>query len=307
MKNKYKYFSPISDVDFKKLFASEQNDALRIQLLNSIITDGSPVVSAELLDPVHVAGVETTAVFDLYCQREDGSRIIVEMQRAVSRVFLNRALAYSSLAFLDQWKAGWKYEIERVYFIGILDGIIFPDSPDRPFTTIMLMSVDEPHFIANEKYLQIFVELPKLASVMPERMTDGELFLNAMRNISTWDERPTAYQDKKLDLLFSESIYGGLTDEERVQHDKQMTTEYEYLDGIRVEKERSRQEGYAEGKAEGEAKGRAEGLAEGRAEGLNEGIHSTRLEIATKLKAAGMDPAAISEITGLSAEAVAAL
>ena len=94
MKNKYKYFSPISDVGFKKLFASEQNDALRIQLLNSIITDGSPVVSAELLDPVHVAGVETTAVFDLYCQREDGSRIIVEMQRAVSRVFLNRALAY---------------------------------------------------------------------------------------------------------------------------------------------------------------------------------------------------------------------
>ena len=134
---------------------------------------------------------------------------------------------------------------------------------------------------------------------MPERMTDGELFLNAMRNISTWDERPPAYQDKKSDLLFSESIYGGLTDEERVQHDKQMTTEYEYLDGIRVEKERSRQEGYAEGKAEGEAKGRAEGL--------NEGIHSTRLEIATKLKTAGMDPAAISEITGLSAEAVAAL
>ena len=167
----------------------------------------------------------------------------------------------------------------------------------------MLMSVDEPHFIANEKYLQIFVELPKLASVMPERMTDGELFLNAMRNISTWDERPPAYQDKKLDLLFSESIYGGLTEEERVQHDKQMTTEYEYLDGIRVEKERSRPEGYAEGKAEG----KAEGEAKGRAEGMSEGIHSTRLEIASKLKAAGMDPAAISEITGLSAEAVAAL
>lgn len=175
----------------------------------------------------------------------------------------------------------------------------------------MLMSVDEPHSIANEEYLQIFVELPKLASVMPERMTDGELFLNAMRNISTWDERPPAYQDKKLDLLFSESVYGGLTDEERVQHDKQMTTEYEYLDGIRVEKERSRQEGYAEGKAEGiavgEAKGRAEGRAEGHAEGMNEGIHSTRLEIASKLKTAGMDQAAISEVTGLSAKDVAAL
>jgi len=307
MKNRYKYFSPISDVGFKKLFASKQSDALRIQLLNSIITDGSPVVSAELLDPVHVIGVETTATFDLYCQREDGSRIIVEMQRATSSAFLNRALAYSSLAFLDQWKTGWKYEVERVYFIGILDCIIFHDSPDRPFTTIMLMSVDEPHFIANEKYLQIFVELPKLATVMPERMTPGELFLNAMRNLSTWDERPPAYQDKKLDLLFAESVYGGLTDEERAKHDQQMTTEYEYLDGIRVEKERSRKEGFAEGKATGLAEGRAKGLVEGREEGINEGSKSARLEIATKMKTAGMDPAAISDYTGIPTEAVASL
>jgi len=30
---------------------------------------------------------------------------------------------------------------------------------------------------------------------MPERMTDGELFLNAIWNISTWDERPAAISD----------------------------------------------------------------------------------------------------------------
>lgn len=142
---------------------------------------------------------------------------------------------------------------------------------------------------------------------MPERMTDGELFLNAMWNISTWDERPAAYQDKKLDLLFAESVYGGLTDEERAKHDMQMTTEYEYLDGIRVEKERSRQEGYSEGKAEGRAEGIAEGMNAGKAIGMKEGSDSTRLEIAVKLKAAGMDPASISGFTGLPAEAVAAL
>ena len=146
-------------------------------------------------------------------------------------------------------------------------------------------------FVANEKYLQIFVELPKLATVAPEEMSPGELFLNAMRNLSAWDERPTAYKDKKLDKLFAESVYGGLTDEERAKHDKQMTTEHEYLDGIRVEKELSY--------AEGEAKGRAEGEASGSS--------AARLEIARKMKAAGMDPAAIEEFTGLTTEAVAAM
>lgn len=37
------FFSPISDVGFKKLFASEQNEDLRLQLLNSIITD-EPII-----------------------------------------------------------------------------------------------------------------------------------------------------------------------------------------------------------------------------------------------------------------------
>ena len=105
-------------------------------------------------------------------------------------------------------------------------------------------------------------------------MTPGELFLNAMRNLSTWDERPQAYQDKKLDLLFAESVYGGLTDDERAKHDQQMTTEYEYLDGIRVEKE---------------------------------GSDSTKLEIAAKMKAAGMDPADISDYTKLPVESVVSL
>lgn len=86
MKNSRKYFSPISDVGFKKLFASKGNEDLRLQLLNSIIIDGSPVVSAKLLDPVHAIRADTTAIFDLYCQREDGSRIIVEMQQAAQSV-----------------------------------------------------------------------------------------------------------------------------------------------------------------------------------------------------------------------------
>lgn len=105
----------------------------------------------------------------------------------------------------------------------------------NPFTTVKLMPADAPHFVTSEKYLQIFVELPKLASVTLEDMSPGELFLDAMRRLSSFEDRPLAYQDKNLDCLFTESVYGGLTDEEKAKHDKQMTTEQDYLDSINYE------------------------------------------------------------------------
>lgn len=287
MKNSRKYFSPISDVGFKKLFASKGNEDLRLQLLNSIITDGSPVVSAELLDPVHAIRADTTAIFDLYCQREDGSRIIVEMQQAASPAFLDRALAYSALALIDQWHKGWKYDFDRIYFIGILNRIVFHETPDKPFTTVKLMSADAPHFVTSEKYLQIFVELPKLASVTLEDMSPGELFLDAMRRLSSFEDRPLAYQDKNLDRLFTESVYGGLTDEEKAKHDKQMTTEQDYLDSIKYEA--------------------AYNYSRGLEAGLEQGSESARIEVARKMKSAGMNAEFIVKFTDLSVEAVQAL
>lgn len=54
-----------------------------------------------------------------------------------------------------------------------------------------------------------------------------------------------------------------------------------------MEKERCRKEGFAEGRAAWIAAGRAEGSS------------LARLEIAAKMKVAGVDPATISDYTGL--------
>ena len=50
--------------------------------------------------------------------------------------------------------------------------------------------------------------------------------------------------------------------------------------------------------------GRMEGLAEGRAQGIEEGRHKERMQHALKMKAKGMSPEDIAEITGLTAEEV---
>lgn len=68
------------------------------------------------------------------------------------------------------------------------------------------------------------------------------------------------------------------------------------------EKLLDRQDGYEEGLAEGEKHGRLAGLAEGKRQGRAAGITEGKREIATKMKNRGMDPADISEMTGIPVE-----
>ena len=67
----------------------------------------------------------------------------------------------------------------------------------------------------------------------------------------------------------------------------------------------------AKGRAEGEAKGRAEGRAEGMAQGMVQGEAQgearAKAEMARSLLRMGLEVEKVSEVTGLSPEAIAAL
>lgn len=69
-----------------------------------------------------------------------------------------------------------------------------------------------------------------------------------------------------------------------------------------------KEEAHAEGLAQGHEQGHAQGLAQGHAEGLEEGMvkgeNRKAAEIARNMIRAGMDPAVIVSVTGLSREAV---
>ena len=59
--------------------------------------------------------------------------------------------------------------------------------------------------------------------------------------------------------------------------------------------------------SEGLAQGLAEGLAKGMAQGMTQGEANARAAIAKTMKDKGLDPATISEYTGLSIEEIARL
>ena len=98
---------------------------------------------------------------------------------------------------------------------------------------------------------------------------------------------------------------------EREKYDESLKTYRDRLAELAFAQQEGREKGRAEGRAEGLAEGMEKGLAEGMekglAEGMEKGYEKAQLNNARSMKAAGISPELIAQITGLTSEAIAEL
>ena len=78
-------------------------------------------------------------------------------------------------------------------------------------------------------------------------------------------------------------------------------------DGLTEGLAKGEAKGRVEGEAKGRAEGRAEGMAQGMAQGEAQGEARAKAEMARSLLRMGLEVEKVSEVTGLSPEAIAAL
>ena len=121
---KFRFINPFTDFGFKKIFGEEYNKDLLIDFLNSILNLASPIVdvtygSQEKLPP---SIEDRKSIVDIYCESQDGSKFIVEMQKTKQLYFKDRSLLYASYPIVQQAKKGsWNYKLPPVYVIAVLD------------------------------------------------------------------------------------------------------------------------------------------------------------------------------------------
>ena len=130
---KYRYVDPMTDKGFKLLFGTEGNEELLTNLLNSIIP-GSRIMNLSYSNSEHLGLTEDDdkAIFDVYCEDEDGVRFLLEMQNWSQHYFNKRAVYYSTYAIQDQaakekrhqqktlGKRNWDYNYAPVYVVCFL-------------------------------------------------------------------------------------------------------------------------------------------------------------------------------------------
>ena len=100
-----RYINPFVDYGFKKLFGTEENKDLLISFLNAIIFDREGVITNVTYKNIEQLGDSRdrrNCYFDVYCETQDGSDFIVEMQNARKTYFKDRSLFYAAKPIRDQ-------------------------------------------------------------------------------------------------------------------------------------------------------------------------------------------------------------
>ena len=127
---KERYINPYTDFGFKKLFGTEMNKDLLISFLNALFHDEQVIKDVKYLNSEKLGEGygDRKAIFDVYCENEDGEKFIVEMQKVEQRYFKDRSVFYSTFPIREQGLRGsdWDFNLKSVYTVGILN-FVFPD------------------------------------------------------------------------------------------------------------------------------------------------------------------------------------
>ena len=294
---KERYINPYTDFGFKKLFGTEMNKDLLISFLNALFSN-----SAQEIEDVQYLNGENLgdgygdrrSVFDVYCMAKDGSRFIVEMQKAEQAYFKDRSLYYSTFAIREQAVKGrkWDYHLDEVYTVGLLN-FMFPGDEypvDSYRHEIKLKDVEDNH-VFYDKLTFVYLEMPKFNKTEDELVTMFDKWMFVLRNLSRLLDRPKALQDRVFGKLFQQAEIARYSEEERRQYEASQKEYWDYTSTMDT--------AYMKGEKKGHEAGLEEGLEKGRAEGI--------LETARKMKADGLPCETIAKYTGLTTDEITAL
>ena len=248
-----RYINPYTDFGFKKLFGTEMNKDLLISFLNALF-NGS---EKEIEDVQYLNGEnlgdgygDRRSVFDVYCMAKDGSRFIVEMQKAEQAYFKDRSVYYATTPIRQQAPKGeWDYRLDDVYTVGILN-FEFPHGEypaDSYRHEIKLKDVEDNH-VFYDKLTFIYLEMPKFTKTADELNGMFDKWMYVLHNLSSLLERPAALQERVFTKLFEQAEIAKYNSSERRQYEESQKEYWDYTSTLQTAEKKGRAEGRAEGK-----------------------------------------------------------
>ena len=261
------------------------NKDLLICFLNSLFDGKQVVKDVKYLNPEHVGDVyaDRKAIFDVYCEGENGEKFIVEMQNAYQTYFKDRSLFYSTFPIREQAPKGkdWDFKLNHVYTVALLNFDMNEDAFEKEKIRHSVQLCDTAtHKVFYNKLEFIYVEIAKFDKSLEELETLYDKWLYALKNLYKLTQRPKELCDKVFDRLFEEAEISKFTQQELREYEASKMAYRDIKNSVDTAKR------------------------EGIAEGMEKGITQRNFEIARKMLAKGMNEATVLEITGLSAEEI---
>ena len=289
----FKYADLLDDDVFKLVFGQESSKDVMIEFLNQVIDDRT-IVDLEFMDKEmkSMDREKKDSVYDMFCKTDDGSRIVVEVQRRKQASYVERTIYYSTFQVRNQVDAGRAdYAFCPVYVINILDFNIDENKGNPEVKTVYRLYEEKTHTLLTDKLTFIFLELNKFKKGLNE--LDGDILEGmyfCLKNMARLDGCPEVLTHEVFKKMFDISELLNMDEDTRSKVLIKMTTERDLRNQMAYAKKEAIEEGLAEGRAQGRAEGRAEGQKE------------KSIEIARKLLAAGYPEDEVLELTGVEVD-----
>ena len=125
MEKHSRFINPFTDFGFKKLFGTEFNKDLLIDFLNQVLDHREQIKDLTYLNAEHQgrSNDDRKAIFDVYCENEQGEKFIIEVQNVYQEFFKDRSVFYATFPIQAQATKGkkWDYHLKAVYAVGLLN------------------------------------------------------------------------------------------------------------------------------------------------------------------------------------------
>jgi len=271
------YLNPFTDFGFKKLFGEEYNKDLLIDFLNQLLKkEQGRIKTLTYLKNEHLGRSEADrrAVYDLYCENEQGEKFIVEIQKSKQKFFKDRALYYSTFPIAEQGKMGdWDFELRAVYTVAILDFVFDDDkSESEKYRYDVKLTDIETYKVFYDKLTFVYLEMPKFEKTLEELATRFDKWLYVLKNLERLHHIPEKLKDRIFRKLFAAAEIAKFTPEEARAYEDSLKVYRDLKNSIDTARE------------------------EGREAGKQETLEHTAMKMLNK----GISLEVISEITGLT-------
>ena len=249
MLNECKYADLLDDDVFKLVFGRESTKDVMIEFLNQMITDRN-IVDLEFLDKeMHPVERDLKgSVYDMFCKTDDGSRIIVEVQRRKQPFYPERAIYYSTFQIQRQVEAGAEYyDFLPVYVVNILNFAMDGNTDHSEVKSVYRLYNENNHSLLTDRVTFIFLELGKFNKTLDEldgNVLEGMYF--CFKNMAVLEECPKVLTHQIFRKIFEVSELYNMDQDTRDKVIHKMTTERDLRNQMAYARQEAIEEGLTE-------------------------------------------------------------
>ena len=233
---KAKYINPYTDFGFKKIFGEEASKPLWIDFLNALLPQQNQIIALSFKNTEQLGQTEADrkAIYDIYCENENGEKFIVELQKAKQNYFKERTIYYSTFPIREQAEKGeWNYNLKAVYCVGILD-FTFGDYENEPEKSEVVHTIklkNQNGKIFYEKLTYIYLEMPNFKQTEAELSTRLDKWLYFIKHLEDFQTIPSIFKDKVFIQAFEKAELAKLDQAELDSYENSLKT-YRDLKGV---------------------------------------------------------------------------